>query len=430
MQKFTPSTRAWSEHSEPTRHSSIKTRRPASPNRPSLSIASTAACASSTFVATITPLPSASPSALITIGKCDSFRNARAASCFSKIAARAVGMCFARINSFAKIFDHSRRAADFVGPNIRRPSASKKSTMPLANGSSGPTTVRPMRFSFAKAANIGRSLALIATFSPISAVPAFPGAQNTRSTPGDCLSFQASACSRPPLPTTRIFTGTKRPRETSLAQVAAVPRRRDRRLVGTPRCGVRSAQRADPTIASVRRLSGFLATTVLDPTRNEQLLARLMNRVFLLSPAYAGGLRAKLIMSERAQFDLARRLRSEKPPALGEVFAFLSGLYFRGKLAYANAFAPPRRRRSSVLVITPTRGLLPAATPIGLADLQEFAAVDIHEGDPRYRAPLERDVKQLAKKLPADCEIVLLGSIATAKYVDVLLEHFGQRLCL
>src|ERR1043166_2421058 len=152
-------------------------------------------------------------------------------------------------------------------------------------------------------------------------------------------------------------------------------------------------------------------------------------RVFLLSPAYAGGERARMIMSERAQFELALRLRSQKPPSLGEVFAFLSGLYFRGKLAYANAFVPPRRKRSAVLVITPTRGLVPAATPIGLADLREFAEVDIHENDPRYRGPLERDVQQLAKKLPANAQIVLLGSIATAKYVDVLLEHFGQRLC-
>jgi hypothetical protein len=154
-----------------------------------------------------------------------------------------------------------------------------------------------------------------------------------------------------------------------------------------------------------------------------------VTRVFLLSPAYAGGQRARMIMSERAQFDLARRLRSDKPPSLGEVFAFLSGLYFRGKLAYADAFAPARRRRSSVLVITPTRGLVPAVRPIGLSDLREFAEVDIHEDDPRYRAPLERDVKELAGKLPAHSQIVLLGSIATAKYVDVLLEHFGQRLC-
>ena len=154
-----------------------------------------------------------------------------------------------------------------------------------------------------------------------------------------------------------------------------------------------------------------------------------MKRVFLLSPAYAGGQRARLIMSERAQFDLARRLRSNKPPPLGEVFAFLSGLYFRGKLAYANAFAATEAKTSAVLVITPTRGLVPAATPVGLADLQEFAGVDIDEADPRYRIPLERDVRKLAKKLPPDGEVVLLGSVATGKYVDVLLEHFGQRLC-
>jgi hypothetical protein len=156
----------------------------------------------------------------------------------------------------------------------------------------------------------------------------------------------------------------------------------------------------------------------------------MMKRVFLLSPAYAGGQRARMIMSERAQFELACRLRSERPPSLGEVFVFLSGLYFRGKLAYANAFAAaPRGKRSSVLVITPTRGLVPADSPIGLADLREFAEVDIHENDPRYRAPLERDVKELAKTLPARSQIVLLGSIASSKYIDILLEHLGGRLC-
>ena len=141
----------------------------------------------------------------------------------------------------------------------------------------------------------------------------------------------------------------------------------------------------------------------------------MIERVFLLSPAYAGGRRARMIMSEHAQFDLARRLRSQQPPTLGEVFTFLSGLYFRGKLAYANAFAPEGKTRSSVLVITPTRGLVPAATPVGLADLLEFAEVDIDEADPRYRIPLERDVKKLAKKLSAKSEAVLLGSVATGK---------------
>ncbi len=153
-----------------------------------------------------------------------------------------------------------------------------------------------------------------------------------------------------------------------------------------------------------------------------------MSRIFLLSPAYAGGQRARMIMSERAQFDLARRLRSEDRPTLGEVFTFLSGLYFRGKLAYANVFAQPAPRTSGVLVITPNRGLVPAASPIGIEDLRDFGTVDIDEDDPRYRGPLERDVKKLAKKLTADCEVVLLGSVATGKYVDILLTHFGKRL--
>jgi hypothetical protein len=153
-----------------------------------------------------------------------------------------------------------------------------------------------------------------------------------------------------------------------------------------------------------------------------------MSRTFLLSPAYVGGKRAKMIMSERAQFDLARRLRSENQPTLGEVFAFLSGLYFRGKLAYANVFAQPPPRTPGVLVITPTRGLVPAVATIGIDDLHEFGSVDIAEADPRYRDPLERDAKKLAKKLTANCQVVLLGSVATGKYVDILLAHLGPRL--
>ncbi len=135
-----------------------------------------------------------------------------------------------------------------------------------------------------------------------------------------------------------------------------------------------------------------------------------------------------MIMSERAPFELARRLRSEDLPSLGEVFAFLSGLYFRGKLAYAQAFARPIGKMSGIFVITPNRGLLPHASPIGLDDLRQFAEVDIDENDPRYREPLERDVKMLKQKLRAECDVVLLGSVATGKYVDVLLKHFGERL--
>jgi len=152
------------------------------------------------------------------------------------------------------------------------------------------------------------------------------------------------------------------------------------------------------------------------------------NRIFLLSPAYAGGKRAQMILSERAQFALARKLRSRRGATIAEVFTFLSGLYFRGKIAYANAFARPFGRPSGVFVITPTRGLVDAETRIELDDLREFAAVDIDEEDPRYRRPLGESVRRLAQNLTSNCEIVLLGSIATGKYIDVLLENFRARL--
>ena len=153
-----------------------------------------------------------------------------------------------------------------------------------------------------------------------------------------------------------------------------------------------------------------------------------MSRVLLLSPAYAGGQRARMIMSERAQFELAIRLRSENRPTLGEVFTFLSGLYFRGKLAYANVFAQPAPRTSGVLVITPNRGWIDARTPISLKNLRAFAEVDIEEDDPRYRRPLERDARQLARRLSPECDVVLLGSVATGKYVAVLHEILCERL--
>jgi hypothetical protein len=152
------------------------------------------------------------------------------------------------------------------------------------------------------------------------------------------------------------------------------------------------------------------------------------HRIFLLSPAYAGGERARMILRDQAQFPLARQLREKSGAPIADVFTFLSGLYFRGKIAYANAFARPARGTSGVLVITPTRGLIDARTRIHLDDLREFAEVDIDQDDPRYRMPIERDAWHLATKLPAQSEVVLLGSIATGKYVDVLLANFGQRL--
>ena len=106
---------------------------------------------------------------------------------------------------------------------------------------------------------------------------------------------------------------------------------------------------------------------------------------------------------------------------LGSAFAFMSGLYFRGKLAYAERFG-------RALVITPTRGLQPPSMPFNLALLREFAVGDVSLDSPIYRSALERDIQAIAKTLTRGSQVVLLGSVASGKYVDVLLPILGDRL--
>jgi hypothetical protein len=135
-----------------------------------------------------------------------------------------------------------------------------------------------------------------------------------------------------------------------------------------------------------------------------------------------------MVLRDGASFDLARRVRTGAGAPLGEVFSFLSGLYFRGKLTYARAFARPADGRTGVFVITPTDGLRPADDLVDLACLRRFATVDIEDEDPRYRGPLDRDARRLARRIGPAGEVVLLGSIATSKYVEPLLAVLGERL--
>src|ERR1700722_5522160 len=160
---------------------------------------------------------------------------------------------------------------------------------------------------------------------------------------------------------------------------------------------------------------------------SREVKARAPQRIFLLSPANAGGVRAKMIMSENARFVLARRLRNDGLP-LGELFSFISGLYFRGKLAYARAFASPPVEMPGILVITAGRGLVSPDALMTHHELVEIADVPVDAGDPRYREPLERDAQELLRRSGKRCEIVLLGSIATSKYVEPLLGIFDERL--
>jgi hypothetical protein len=151
-------------------------------------------------------------------------------------------------------------------------------------------------------------------------------------------------------------------------------------------------------------------------------------RIFLLSPASCGGKRAALLFNERAEFDIAKRIRRREGVPVGEVFSFLSGLYFRGKLTYARVFENPPRRTGGIQVITPTDGLVSPLQSVTLGDIERFAAVPIEADETRYRRPIERDATRLAESIGPRCEVVLLGSVASGKYVDVLEPIFGERL--
>jgi hypothetical protein len=114
------------------------------------------------------------------------------------------------------------------------------------------------------------------------------------------------------------------------------------------------------------------------------------SRIFLLSPAHCGGERAKLLFRPEARFELAMKLRTPQGAMIGEVFSFLSGLYFRGKMAYSLRFASPPKDVAGQLVISTNRGLIPAQTYVTLKELEKMGRVPIDVEERRYSAPLEK----------------------------------------
>jgi hypothetical protein len=150
-----------------------------------------------------------------------------------------------------------------------------------------------------------------------------------------------------------------------------------------------------------------------------------MKRIFFLSPAHSGGKRAAMLTGSRGTFELARQVQLGSA-SLGEVFAFCSGLYFRGKLAYARHFAEPPEGIPGVQIITPSRGVVAAETLVGASDLCEFAGVPVDTEEPRFTGPLKHSVRSLTGI--DSSEVILLGSIAAGKYADTLLPILGERL--
>ena len=146
--------------------------------------------------------------------------------------------------------------------------------------------------------------------------------------------------------------------------------------------------------------------------------------VFLLSPASLNGIRAKQMMSPRGNSEAARLYRSEEGVPVAVAFAFMSALYFRGKIAYALHFADI----ANILVIAPGFGLVRADWRITEERMNVMRKTEVDVRVRNYRKPLERDAKELAARLNPDAQVVLLGSVATGKYVDILLPIFGDRL--
>jgi hypothetical protein len=156
-------------------------------------------------------------------------------------------------------------------------------------------------------------------------------------------------------------------------------------------------------------------------------------RVFILSPANCGGTRAKQVLSPRASFPLAARLRSPEGAPLGDLFSFMSGLYFRGKLTYARRFAAAPEPGNpivggGVLVITSNAGLRSPDTLVTAAAVRRFGSGNIDPSRRSYRVPLQQSAAALDREIGTECDVVLLGSIASPKYVDILVDVFGDRL--
>ena len=132
-------------------------------------------------------------------------------------------------------------------------------------------------------------------------------------------------------------------------------------------------------------------------------------------------------MREEAEFELALRLRSGVA-TLGEVYAFISGLYFRGKLAYAEAFGGSPADVPHALVIVPGIGLVPTEALFSLDQIRAVAQVPVDAANAAYCDPFRAAAMRLDRQAGPHCRYILLGSIATEKYTAPLLGIFGERL--
>ena len=153
-------------------------------------------------------------------------------------------------------------------------------------------------------------------------------------------------------------------------------------------------------------------------------------KIFLLSPANLSGTRAKQLASPRATFATARRFQSPEGVPIADAFEFMSSLYFRGKIAYARRFAVPSPvvGGDGIFVITSGFGLVPPDWALTEERMKRMKKIDIDVSTRNYTKPLRDHAQLLERALEPDAEVVLLGSVATGKYVEVLRPILGDRL--
>ena len=99
-----------------------------------------------------------------------------------------------------------------------------------------------------------------------------------------------------------------------------------------------------------------------------------------------------------------------------------------GKFAYSTHFGRPPHKVAPHYVITSDAGLINPDELLSFARLKAFGDVPIDLLEPRYTEPLQASVAALKQNICEECEVVLLGSIATDKYVEILVQAFGPRL--
>jgi hypothetical protein len=153
-------------------------------------------------------------------------------------------------------------------------------------------------------------------------------------------------------------------------------------------------------------------------------------RIFLLSPANTSGIRAKQFTSPNAKFEAAEMYRTPEGVPIAMAFAFMSSLYFRGKIGYALHFARPSPVIGDygIYIIAPGFGLVPPDWRLTPERMKVMSRTPVDIAKRAYRKPLEEDARALAEKLEPDAQVVLLGSVASGKYIDILWPVFKHRL--